>query len=297
MTDPETNEVSLSNGTQSWIITNKEVNEILLSSLRKEVKDKITNKRWEVEVSGLTFPNGISVKTSKDDQDRILSVIINAERNGITQIDFKADSGWTTVTIFTLKQMAKELTYFVQHCFNTEKFHHQAVDALTTPESIYTYDFSNNWTYSSTALNDKTVNIYDKSTIDIVTLLYSNFIFPTVDGSVVLVSEQTYVAAQAVIDKDYYGMADILPTQFYYLLAKSGLDNAIDTLLPPLKTENLAKYSMYKSYLNGARYYEFSKAYHMYLDIKAKILVVDENLDFTLQQLKTLWTEASEAQL
>ena len=78
-------------------------------------------------------------------------------------------------------------------------------------------------------------------------------------------------------------------------LADSGLNDAIDTLLPPLKTENLTKYSMYKSYLNGARYYEFSKAYHMYLDIKAKILVVDENLDFTLEQLKTLWIEAKEA--
>ena len=33
----------------------------------------------------------------------------------------------------------------------------------------------------------------------------------------------------------------------------------------------------------------------MYLDIKAKILVVDENLDFTLEQLKTLWIEAKEA--
>ena len=50
---------------------------------------------------------------------------------------------------------------------------------------------------------------------------------------------------------------------------------------------------MYKSYLNGARFYEFSKAYHMYLDIKAKILVVDSSLDFNVDQLKLLWIEAS----
>lgn len=89
-------------------------------------------------------------------------------------------------------------------------------------------------------------------------------------------------------------MKDLIPTQFYYLLAKSGLDDAIDTLLPPLKTENLAKYSMYKSYLNGARIYEFSKAFEMYKDIKAKILAVDSSLDFTVSQLKTLWLEASQ---
>ncbi|MEG0915326.1 MAG: [Fe-Fe] hydrogenase large subunit C-terminal domain-containing protein, partial [Christensenellaceae bacterium] len=44
---------------------------------------KITQKRKETEVGGLLFPNGVSIKTSKEDQDRILSVIVNAERNGI----------------------------------------------------------------------------------------------------------------------------------------------------------------------------------------------------------------------
>ena len=67
-------------------------------------------------------------------------------------------------------------------------------------------------------------------------------------------------------------MENLSPTQFYYLLAKIGLDVAINILLPPLKDENLNKYSAYKSYLNGARFYEFSKAFRMYLDIKEKLL-------------------------
>ena len=117
---------------------------------------------------------------------------------------------------------------------------------------------------------------------DVMTVLYSNFIFPTQQGTDVLVSPVHKTSAQALIDKTYYGMKDLVPTQFYYLLANSGLDDAIDVLLPPLRTENLSKYSMYKSYLNGARFYEFSKAYHMYLDIKAKILAVDSSLDFNV---------------
>ena len=60
-----------------------------------------------------------------------------------------------------------------------------------------------------------------------------------------------------------------------------------------LQSEDLNKYAMYKAYFTGARYYEFSKAYHMYLDIKAKILAVDSSLDFNIDQLKTLWLEAS----
>lgn len=45
--------------------------------------------------------------------------------------------------------------------------------------------------------------------------------------------------------------------------------------------------------LSGARYYEFSKAYAMYEDIKSKILLVDQSLNFTLEELKELWIEAS----
>ena len=53
-----------------------------------------------------------------------------------------------------------------------------------------------------------------------------------------------------------------------------------------LQSESLNKYAMYKAYLSGARYYEFSKALTMYTDIKDKLLLVDDTLDFTEQQLK-----------
>ena len=248
----------------------------------------------ETEVGGLLFPNGVSIKTSKDDQDRILSVTINAERNGIEEIDFKADSGWVKISIFALRQMAKELTFFVQHCFNVEKMNHEAIELLTDPIAIVNYSNDLSWKYLIESVNTEPLVIYDMSFEDVMTVLYSNFIFPTQQGVDVLISPTHKISAQALIDKTYYGMKDLIPTQFYYLLANSGLDDAIDVLLPPLRTENLAKYSMYKAYLEQARYYEFSKAYHMYLDIKVKILAVNPLLDYTLEQLKTLWLEASQ---
>lgn len=281
-------------GVQTWLVSAKEATEEYLTILKTAVKAKVTEKRWAVESGGLSFPNGVRVKTAKDDQDRMLSVIINAERNGIEEIDFKADSGWTKISIFALKQLAKELTYFVQHCFTMEKYHHGYVDSLTTAAEICSYDFSTGWEYSSTAESTKVLNIYNLNIVDVTTLLYSNFIFSKVENSTMLVTEGKFVDAQALIDKTYYGVPDLIPAQFYYLLAKSGLDDAIQELLPPLRTENISKYSKYKSYLYGARFYEFSKAFEMYTDIKAKILAVDSSLDFTVLQLKTLWLEASQ---
>ena len=291
--DPDTQEIILSNGMQNWVVTDKIIDATLLTELRTFAKAKITQKRKETEVGGLLFPNGVFIKTAKDDQDRILSVIINAERNGIEEIDFKADSGWARVSIFALKQIAKELTFFVQHCFNVERMNHEAIELLTDPIAIVNYSNDLSWEYLIESVNTEPLFIYDMSYEDVMTVLYSNFIFPTQQGVDVLIPPIQKINAQALIDKTYYGMKDLVPTQFYYLLANSGLDDAIDALLLPLRTENLSKYSMYKSYLNGARFYEFSKAYHMYLDIKVKILAVNPLLDYTLEQLKTLWLEAS----
>ena len=124
--------------------------------------------------------------------------------------------------------------------------------------------------------------------------MYSNFIFPKVEEGKLLVSQQEIEVAQSIVDKVVYDMPSLIPVQFYFLLSKTSLDQAIEFLLPPLKEENLMKYSMYKSYLTGARYYEFSKTYAMYLDILPKLVGINPSLSFTLEQLKTLWLEASQ---
>lgn len=286
-------EVAPVDGVQTWLVENKEETEAYLLQLKSMVKDKITSKRWEVESGGLSFPNGVLVKTSKDDQDRILSVIINAERNGINEIDFKADSGWVKITLFALKQLGKELTYFVQHCFGTEKYHHGFVDSLTTTTEICSYNFNTGWTYTTTDNSTEVLNYYNLNKTEALTLLYSNFIFAKVEGEVLLVSKAKLKDGQTLLNKAYYGVTDLTPTQFYYLLAKSGLDDAIEQLLPPLKIEDIDKYSNYKSYLYGARTYDFAKAFEMYTDIKDKIIAIDSSLSFTVYDLKALWIEAS----
>lgn len=107
-----------------------------------------------------------------------------------------------------------------------------------------------------------------------------------------VIASQSNVA-QMIIDELAAHMPDLVPVQFHYMLNRYGLDDAIAILLPALKTENLEKYAMYKAYLEQARFYEFSKAFSMFNDIKDKLIKTNENLDFTLQQLKSMWTEAS----
>ena len=136
------------------------------------------------------------------------------------------------------------------------------------------------------------LNIYNLDQQQVANELLKNKILAAVRNNQIILMGGKVEQAQSVIDRMYYGMADLIPTQFYFLLAKSGLDVAINTLLTSLQSEDLNEYAMYKPYLSGARHYEFSKALAMYTDIKDKILLVDDTLDFTEQQLKDMWIEA-----
>lgn len=111
---------------------------------RLALKAAATAKRWEVETGGVTLPNGVRVGTGTADQDRITTVIANAALAGVTSVDFKAQSGWVTLTIPEVQAVAAAVALHVQACFSAERAHHEAIDAL--PEgALAGYDVNAGW--------------------------------------------------------------------------------------------------------------------------------------------------------
>lgn len=96
----------------------------------EQLKATVTAYRWEVETGGITMPSGVRVATGIDDQNRITSVVANAERAGLEQVDFKAADGWVKVTLAELQAIATAVALHVQACFSAERAHHEAIDAL-----------------------------------------------------------------------------------------------------------------------------------------------------------------------
>lgn len=118
----------------------------------ESIKELITKKRWEVETGGITLPNGIRVATGIDDQNRITSVVANAERAGLEEVDFKSAEGWVKVTLAELQAIATAIALHVQACFSTERAHHEAIDVIARVEDeedqkelLKNYDFSKDW--------------------------------------------------------------------------------------------------------------------------------------------------------
>lgn len=137
--------------------TTKALNIRTTSSLKKMV----TKKRWEVETGGLTLPNGVSVATGIDDQNRITSVIANARLAALETVSFKAASGWVTLTLAELESVAATIALHVQQCFCAERAHYEAIDALDAlyandvealRKNLEAYDIEQKWPFANLPL-------------------------------------------------------------------------------------------------------------------------------------------------
>lgn len=140
---------------QCWVMTPKEIEahvnppQIITT---ESLKEEITALRWQKETGGLTLPSGVRVATGIDDQNRITSVIANAQIAGVEKVDFKAASGWVTVTVQELQAIAAAIAVHVQACFTAERVHHEAIDALAAKykgealkAALAAYDVQSGW--------------------------------------------------------------------------------------------------------------------------------------------------------
>lgn len=116
-------------------------------SSRAQLLEAVTAHRWHVMTSGLTLPGGVQIGTTVDDQNRITSVVANAALAGLSdadEVDFKAASGWTRISIGQIKIIAGTIGQFVQACYSAERAHHDAIQGLPTGD-LADYDITAGW--------------------------------------------------------------------------------------------------------------------------------------------------------
>lgn len=113
---------------------------LTLEELKQQLRERATQLRWEHETGGVEI-NGIRVLTGIEDQNRIATALIGAPAT----LDFKAESGWVTLTLAELQAIADAITAHVQACFSAERAHHEAIDALELLEAAQAYDVEAGW--------------------------------------------------------------------------------------------------------------------------------------------------------
>lgn len=116
-----------------------------LADAKASLREQVTDLRWQHETGGITLPGGIQITTGTEDQNRITTVIANAQLAGVTTVDFKAASGWVTLTLSEVQGIAAAIAVHVQACFSAERAHHEAIDALVDLAAVQAYDITAGW--------------------------------------------------------------------------------------------------------------------------------------------------------
>lgn len=115
-----------------------------LSLAKDKILQDLSAKRYSVETGGLLIGE-VKVNTSIDDPNRIASVVASAELAGAQSVDFKASSGWVTLSIAELKGIAVLIAQHVQHCSATERQHFNNISSIQTIEELESYDLNSLW--------------------------------------------------------------------------------------------------------------------------------------------------------
>lgn len=116
-----------------------------LANAKASLREQVTDLRWQHETGGITLSGGIQIATGTEDQNRITSVIANAQLAGVTTVDFKSSTGWVTLTLAEVQGIAAAIAVHVQACFSAERAHHEAIEALASIEALQAYDITAGW--------------------------------------------------------------------------------------------------------------------------------------------------------
>lgn len=115
-----------------------------LQALQARLLQDVAAKRWAVETGGITVA-GLRVATGIEDQNRITSVVANAELAQVDAVDFKGADAWATLTVAQVRAVAGAVARHVQRCYSAERAHAEAVAALQSLDAAHAYDTTQGW--------------------------------------------------------------------------------------------------------------------------------------------------------
>lgn len=113
--------------------------------LRDKLLMIVAARRWAVEAGGIVLPDGTRIATGIDDQNRISAALAGMERYGLDKVDFKATTGWVSLSYEQLKAIGGAVVAHVQAAFTAERVHAEALRRLDSVDALLAYDWQAGW--------------------------------------------------------------------------------------------------------------------------------------------------------
>lgn len=88
------------------------------------------SRRFMIETRGIVV-GAATIDTSRNSQSMIAGALAYVQASDAASVDFKAASGWTTLSVAEVKTIALAVAGHVQRCFAAERAADEAIDAGT----------------------------------------------------------------------------------------------------------------------------------------------------------------------
>lgn len=111
---------------------------------RVQLKSDLAEQRWKAETGGLTLPDGLRVRTGREDRAAFAQMLADMEAGALDSIDFKAAEGFVTLTREEARAISLAIADHVRACFSAERAAHVFIDGLDAsdiPASCNLADF------------------------------------------------------------------------------------------------------------------------------------------------------------
>jgi hypothetical protein len=104
----------------------------------------LANARYEAQIVPVTI-NGVTVNADSASLTMLKSAIDYLNGSTTAMVNFKAVSGWTTLSLAQLQELAEAINAQIQTCFTNEYAHTQKIMKLDTIDTISAYDITTGW--------------------------------------------------------------------------------------------------------------------------------------------------------
>lgn len=112
--------------------------------VKERLRSELAVRRYRAEVSGITMPNGVQIKTDRESQATITGAYASTLLNPGTVINWKGANGWVQINATEIATIAGAVSAHVQSCFNKERQLSDKLDTLT-PEQVFEFDVDAEW--------------------------------------------------------------------------------------------------------------------------------------------------------
>jgi len=112
----------------------------MIANRQATLTQHVASIRFTTETGGISLPGGTQINTQRDAQAMLTGAYQSLKSGLVQDTEWKATSGWVTVTLTELEPIAQAVAEHVRRCFQAERAVSDQITSATTVDQLQALD-------------------------------------------------------------------------------------------------------------------------------------------------------------